>query len=38
MIDQPHFESYSIPARICLAVATCGSGLLLAMVSSYFMP
>jgi hypothetical protein len=30
MIDQPHFDSYSIQARICLGIATLGAALLFA--------
>jgi hypothetical protein len=28
MIDQPHFDSYSIPARICLGIGGFGGALL----------
>jgi hypothetical protein len=38
MIDQPYFNSYSLPARICLGVAIAGLMLLVATTSIYFMP
>ncbi|WP_407169801.1 hypothetical protein [Bradyrhizobium sp. ORS 111] len=31
MIEQPRFESYSIPARVCLAIAVAGGVVLVAM-------
>jgi hypothetical protein len=31
MTDLPHFDSYSIPARICLGVAIFGGAVLVAM-------
>lgn len=36
---EPHFDTYSIPARICFAVAMSGGALLLAVAiaSTYFM-
>ncbi|TWB53805.1 hypothetical protein [Bradyrhizobium sacchari] len=39
MIEHPHFDAYSIPARICLAVAIVGGAALVAMaiLSVYFM-
>lgn len=39
MIREPHFDTYSIPARICFAVAMSGGALLLAVAiaSTYFM-
>ena len=39
MIEQPHFDSYSIPARVCLYVAIFGIALLIAMTLTriYFM-
>ena len=37
MIDQPHFDSYSIQARICLGIATFGALLFAVMTSIYLM-
>lgn len=39
MIREPHFDTYSIPARICFAIAVGGGALLLAVAvtSVYFM-
>jgi hypothetical protein len=28
MINQPHFDSYSIPARICLSIGLFGTAML----------
>ncbi|WP_283841962.1 hypothetical protein [Bradyrhizobium jicamae] len=33
MIDQPHIDPYSTPARICLGVAILGAVLLIAAVA-----
>lgn len=32
MIIRPHFETYSIPARVCFAIALVGGALLVALV------
>jgi hypothetical protein len=39
VIKQPHFDPYSVPARICFAVAVVGGALLIAVaiVSIYLM-
>jgi hypothetical protein len=39
MVDNPHFDTYSIAARICLAIASLGGVLLIAtaVTSLYFM-
>jgi hypothetical protein len=39
MIEQPHFNAYSISARICLGAAIFGAALLVdvAITSAYFM-
>ncbi len=38
MIREPHFDSYSIPARVCFAIAVFGGALLIAVAvtSVYF--
>jgi hypothetical protein len=36
MIEQPHFDSYSIQARICFGIAIFGV-VLFALTSTYFM-
>jgi hypothetical protein len=36
MINQPHLEPYSIPARICLGIATFGGALLVTVVLIFF--
>lgn len=38
-MEQPHFDPYSVPARICLAVAVVGGAALIAVaiMSIYFM-
>jgi hypothetical protein len=35
MIEQPHFDSYSTAARICLGVAILGTALLIAILTSF---
>lgn len=39
IIREPHFDTYSIPARICFAIAVVGGAVLLAVAitSIYFM-
>ncbi|MEZ2141918.1 MULTISPECIES: hypothetical protein [Bradyrhizobium] len=39
MIEQPHFDAYSIPARICFTVALLGCAVLIAVLvtSVYFL-
>ncbi len=39
MIREPHFHTYSIPARVCFAIAMFGGALLvaIAMTSIYFL-
>lgn len=39
MTREPHFDTYSIPARICFAIAMLGGAMLLALAitSIYFM-
>jgi hypothetical protein len=39
VIKQPHFDSYSIPARICFGIAMFGGAalVLLTIASLYFM-
>ncbi|MGY4171726.1 hypothetical protein ACVIHH_003744 [Bradyrhizobium sp. USDA 4518] len=32
MIDQPHFDPYSIPARVCLGIAIFGGSVLIAVM------
>ncbi|WP_283815065.1 MULTISPECIES: hypothetical protein [unclassified Bradyrhizobium] len=32
MIEQPHFDSYSIPARVSLGIAIFGGSLLIAVM------
>lgn len=32
MLDQPHFDSYSIPARVCLGIAIFGGSTLIAVM------
>ncbi|MCP1729183.1 hypothetical protein ABIF38_008504 [Bradyrhizobium japonicum] len=32
MLEQPHFDPYSIPARVCLAIAIFGGSLLIAVL------
>jgi len=38
IIREPHFDTYSIPARVCFAIAMVGGSLLiaLAVTSIYF--
>lgn len=38
IIREPHFDTYSIPARVCFAIALVGGALLiaLAVTSIYF--
>ncbi|WP_256469313.1 hypothetical protein [Bradyrhizobium sp. 141] len=39
MIREPHFDTYSIPARVCFAIAMAGGAFLIAVAitSVYFM-
>lgn len=39
MIREPHFDTYSIPARVCFAIAAVGGAMLLAVAiaSIYFL-
>ncbi|MCS3447363.1 MULTISPECIES: hypothetical protein [Bradyrhizobium] len=32
MLEQPHFDPYSIPARVCFAIAIFGGSLLIAVL------
>lgn len=32
MIEQPHLDSYSVPARVCLGIAVFGGTLLIAVM------
>jgi len=34
MIEQPHFDQYSIAARICFFIAVAGGALLLAVLAT----
>ncbi len=39
MVDQPHYDSFSIPARVCLALAIVGAALfaVVATISWYLL-
>jgi hypothetical protein len=37
MIEQPHFNEHSIPARVSLGIAIFGAALLVATVTAYLM-
>ncbi|SCB55266.1 hypothetical protein GA0061098_103761 [Bradyrhizobium shewense] len=39
MLREPHFDTYSIPARVCFAIAMFGGALLIAVAvtSIYFL-
>jgi len=34
IIREPHFDTYSIPARVCFAIALVGGALLVALVAT----
>jgi hypothetical protein len=37
MIDQPHFDSYSIPARICLGIGGLGGAALATVLTIIYL-